>query len=927
MRAKSKRSYVRNVALSALCALLLAACGEKPETMIASAKDYIAKNDRPAATIQLKNALQKDASLGEARYLLGKIYLEQGDYPGAEKELSRAFDAGYAPDQVVPLLAQTLVQSGQGDKLATQLANANLTQPESRAALKTYEGLAALSKGKRDEAVAAFAAALELSPGFPLARTSQVRLQAMGGDLKAALVDVDTILKDAPKLPEANLLRGDLLVALNRNDEAVAAYEAVVAERPSDIVAHQNMISVLLRDNKVDVAQGKVAAMRKALNNHPLAVYLQAYINVRNNKIDEAYEGVQQVLRAAPEYMPALLLAATLQLQRQDFVQAQENLKKVLDKAPNLRLARRLLVSVHVGQREPARALEALQPLLKERTDDVALLNLAGQVYAMNGDFARSEEYFGRASAADPKNAQFRTRLGVSRLAGGEVDQAFQDLEAASALDATNIQADITLIMAHLRRNEVAKAMAAVQTLEKKRPNDPVTFNMKGGVLIASKDTAGARKAFEKALELKPDFLPALSNLARLDIGEKQIDVARKRYDDFLAKNPKNSQAYLQYAELLAMTGTPVKDVQAVLDRGLAATPAALPIRVALVRLLAQSGDTKRALLLAQEASVAAPDDPSILDLLGRAQVAAGEMQQALSTYEKLAARLPNSPMPLIAQADLQVAAKDLNAAENSLRKALTIKPDTVEAQQRLVAILLSSKRGDAAVGVARDIQKQRKDAAVGYILEGEALISQGKKPEAVPLFEEALKRDKSAQSVIRLYMARMGAGQAQEAAKGVGEWVKANPKDLVVRTYLAERSLAEQKYDQAAQQYRQMLELAPKNPMLLNNLAWALGKLNDKSALEVAQQALALAPNSPVVLDTYGSLLLDSGDAAKGVENLRKAVSLGPKLPQLRVNLARGLAKTGDKDGARKELDEAQKLAPEKSPLRAEIDKVRASL
>ena len=196
-----------------------------------------------------------------------------------------------------------------------------------------------------------------------------------------------------------------------------------------------------------------------------------------------------------------------------------------------------------------------------------------------------------------------------------------------------------------------------------------------------------------------------------------------------------------------------------------------------------------------------------------------------------------------------------------------------------------------------------------------------------MPLFEEAFKRDKSAQSVIRLYAARSAAGQSQEAAKGVAEWVKANPKDLVVRSFLAERSLAEQKYDQAAQQYRQMLEFAPKNPMLLNNLAWALGKLNDKGALDVAKQALALAPNSPVVLDTYGTLLLDNGDAAKGVENLRKAVSLGPKLPQLRLNLARGLAKTGDKDGARKELEEAQKQAPENSPLRAEIDKVRASL
>jgi Flp pilus assembly protein TadD len=47
-------------------------------------------------------------------------------------------------------------------------------------------------------------------------------------------------------------------------------------------------------------------------------------------------------------------------------------------------------------------------------------------------------------------------------------------------------------------------------------------------------------------------------------------------------------------------------------------------------------------------------------------------------------------------------------------------------------------------------------------------------------------------------------------------------------------------------QQYRQMLEIAPKNPMVLNNLAWALGKLNDKSAVSVAQQAVALGAEQP---------------------------------------------------------------------------------
>ena len=102
---------------------------------------------------------------------------------------------------------------------------------------------------------------------------------------------------------------------------------------------------------------------------------------------------------------------------------------------------------------------------------------------------------------------------------------------------------------------------------------------------------------------------------------------------------------------------------------------------------------------------------------------------------------------------------------------------------------------------------------------------------------------------------------------------------------------------------------------------------MNDKSAISIAEQAVALAPNSPIVLDTLGVLYLESGDAAKATELLKKAVSLGPKLPQLHVSLARALAKSGDKDGARKELDEAQKGATDNSPLRAEIDKLRATL
>lgn len=921
------RSTLRNTAVSALCVFLLAACGGNPESMVASAKDYIAKNDPNAATIQLKNALQKNPSLAEARYLLGKVHFQQGNYADAEKEFKRALDLGYSPDLVVPPFAESLLATGQGPRVLSELENLKLTQAEARASLLSSVGVAQTAQGKREAGIEAFQAALKEVPGFPPARVGLARIKAGARDLEGALADVDAVLKDAPKLPEAHSLRGDLLLALNRPEEALPAFEAVIAAKPTDLPAYQNVISLLLRSNKVDAAQSKVQEMKKAVGNHPLAVYLQAFVDVRNGKNKEAYDGVQQVLRVAPDYVPALLLASSLQLQKQDFAQAQENLNKILEKSPNLPLARRLLVAAHLGLREPAKALEALQPLLKEYGDDISILNLAGQVYAMNGDFARSEESFRRASVADPTNAQYRTRLGVSRLAAGEAERAFQDLEAASALDADNTQADIALIMAHLRRNEPAKAMGAVQTLEKKKPNDPVTFNMKGGVLLASKDTAGARKAFEKALELKQDFLPAVSNLARLDIADKNLAAARKRYDDFLSRNKKVPEAYLQYAELLAMTGASAKEVQAVLEKGVTEVPTALPVRMALVRVLAQAGDTKRALLLAQEASAASPSDPAVMDLLGRAQVAAGERQQAQATYTKLSELVPTSPAPLLALADLQVANKDLSGGEQTLRKALTIKPDNIEAQQRLIALLLNQKRGDVAVRIAKDIQKQHTGSAVGFVLEGDVLSSMGKPAEAVVPYAEAFKLDNTAQASVRLYAARVAAGQTQEAAKQAAEWIKTNPKDLALRTYMAENNLAAQKYELAAQQYRQMLEIAPKNPMLLNNLAWVLGKLKDKSAISIAQQAVSLAPNSPVVLDTYGVLQVEGGDVSKGVETLKKAVSLGPNLPQLRLSLARALIQSGDKDGARKELDVALKNAPEKTPIRAEVDKLRASL
>lgn len=84
-----KKSKGDTFLLSLLMSLLLTACGDKPEAMLISAKDYLAKNDSKAAVIQIKNALQSNPDLPEARFLLGTTLLENGDPVGGKPNCAR----------------------------------------------------------------------------------------------------------------------------------------------------------------------------------------------------------------------------------------------------------------------------------------------------------------------------------------------------------------------------------------------------------------------------------------------------------------------------------------------------------------------------------------------------------------------------------------------------------------------------------------------------------------------------------------------------------------------------------------------------------------------------------------------------------------------------------------------------------------------
>ena len=902
--------YPTRAALSALLvSLLLAACGDKPEAMISSAKDYLAKNDNKAAVIQIKNALQKNPDLPEARFLLGKTLLDSGDVAGAETELRKALALNYPQDQALPLLATALLAQGQAKKLTDEFGKTSLTDKTAQASLLTSLAGAYAAQGQTEPAQASLNAALAAAPDYAPAKLIQARQKGGQRDFDGALAIADAVISKNPQSFEAWKLKGDLLrYAKNQPTEALAAYRKSVEIRPDFLAGQASAVTLLLQQNNLPDAASQIDQLKKVAPNQPQTKFLEANLAYQQKDMKAARELTQQVLKAAPNNVQGLQLAGAIELQLNSPLQAEVYLNKALQAAPNLPLARRLLVMTYLRSGQATKALDTLKPGLVGDNIDPGLYAVAGEVYLQNNDVKKAEEYFTKATLQDPKNARNRTSLALTHMLSGQVDSAFGELQNISASD-SGITADMALISAHLRRQELDKALKAIDALEKKQADKPLAANLRGRVLLAKRDLPGARKSFERALQIDPMFFPAVASLAGLDLADKKPQDAKARFDAVLAKDPKNTQALLAQAELAARTGASKEEVGQLITNAVSANPTDAAPRLLLIDLHLRNKDVKLATSAAQDAVATLPNSPELLDALGRTQLAAGEFNQSIASFNKLAGMQPLSPQPYLRLADVHMANKDKAAAAASLRKALDIKPDLQAAQRGTILLDMDGKNISGALATAKTMQKQGPKDSVGYVLEGDINASQKNWGAAANAYQTGLKQASSAELAVKLHSVLLAAGKANEAEKFSATWQKDQPQDAVFLLYLSDSAINRKDYAGAEKLYTRVTQLQPNNAVAFNNLAWVTARLNKDGAIALAEKAISLQPNQPAFMDTLAELLSDKGDYTKALEVQTKVVTLQPENPIFKLNLAKIHIKGGKKDLAKTQLDELAKL------------------
>jgi putative PEP-CTERM system TPR-repeat lipoprotein len=456
--------------LAVSAALMLSACGgDSAENLMVSARTHIRQNESKAAIIQLKNVLQKNATLPEARFLLGKMLLETRDPVGAALELGKARELGYPEAQIAPLMARVLILQNQHEKLLAEYGKVVLNDPAAQAELNVSLAAAYASQSQPRKARESIDAALKAAPENVRAQLFNVRLLATEGKSDEAMKLLDAALAGAAaSSSEAWQIKGELLqIDAGDSAKSIESFRQALKLDKSNIAAHSGIINGLLRSKDVAGAEAQLAELKKLYPNLPQTRYHSAILALERKNLSKSAEEVQALLKMAPDNPQALFLAGYIEYQRGGLVPAVTYLAKALTGDPNNSAMRILLARTYMRTGEPNKALSTIQNLVDRKDAPSDAVAIAAEATMQLGDNKTAEALFERAAKLNPNDARSRTALALTQMSKGQAAEGFNQLQLISEND-PGATADLALITVHMRRSDIAAALQAIDKLEKK---------------------------------------------------------------------------------------------------------------------------------------------------------------------------------------------------------------------------------------------------------------------------------------------------------------------------------------------------------------------------------------------------------------------------------------------------------------------------
>src|SRR5918993_125490 len=318
--------------LLALATVVATGCAKSAADYVKSGDAFAKDGKHREALIEFRNAVQKEATHGDARLKLADTHEKLGEIPQAYREYVRAADL--LPKNVaVQIKAGTyLLLAGRNDDAKVRAERALAVEPKNVEA-QLLLGNAAAGLKDLDTAVKQIEGAIALAPANDRGYSSLGLIQLAKGDATAAEAAFRKAVEVAPKSAQAHLGLGNYLWAANRRDEAAEQLEQALALAPDNPIANRLMATFHVSGPNPEKAEPYFKALADMPGNTDGRLTLAEYY-LRVGKVDQ---GKKTLLAAASEkatYAPATRRLAAMAYEEGRKVDAYKQAEELLSKDP-----------------------------------------------------------------------------------------------------------------------------------------------------------------------------------------------------------------------------------------------------------------------------------------------------------------------------------------------------------------------------------------------------------------------------------------------------------------------------------------------------------------------------------------------------------------------------------------------------------------
>jgi tetratricopeptide (TPR) repeat protein len=352
-----------------------------------------------------------------------------------------------------------------------------------------------------------------------------------------------------------------------------------------------------------------------------------------------------------------------------------------------------------------------------------------------------------------------------------------------------------------------------------------------------------------------------------------------------------------------------------ILQRAIAAHPEELEPRLKLAMVYLVRGRTEDVPDVLNPVRKLYPKDVSLLWLLADSARQAGQINTALALYHDAARLAPGNGNLQYAIAKTEAASGDLTLYSDRLLEALKLDPMLHPARVDYARELVRNNQLEAAREQVAWLRQQQYVTPDTLLIEGQLLEASDDLAGAGGKYQEIFDLAPNNINLLRLVDMLWQQNEYADAIERMNDWLAVQPDDPLTQLQLARYYEQTGKREDAVAVLERLIAAHPDHFMAINNLAWLLRDSSPARALELAERANTLAPESAQVMDTLSVLLLNHG----GEPQLRQAIQLNqralkrlPDEPLVRLHAAQLQQAVGDIGGARATLQVLLKKHPE---------------